>query len=199
LDLGGLRPDLDPAQLAAWGGVMAPYAETVRWVAAEGDVRSFWSFDPDTGHLIGVLDDGSGGGLSVEDACGLRLLLDQLESLGTLLGYTGALGSAAGVWYSLEITKAKKLLAAISVLEGGGYPPAVTKDTDWSAIVKETLKSMSENGLTELAGALPAFGVGATYAYAAGLAAEIYNTAMAARAALSLVGVDVDGEGDGGC
>lgn len=199
LDLGSVRPDLDADQLAAWGSVMVHYADRLRWVAAEGEVRSFWAFDVATGDVLGVLADGSGGGLSVEDACGLRTLLDQLERLGTLLGYTGALGSAAGVWYSLEITKAKKLLAAITVLEGGGYPAAVTDETDWSDLLSGVAESMAEAGVTELVGVLPAFGVGAAASMSAAIGVEVYNARAAALATLGLVGIDVEGGGDGGC
>ncbi|MGA9523900.1 MAG: hypothetical protein WBV82_20735, partial [Myxococcaceae bacterium] len=128
--LASVLPSLPAGTIARWNRAMETYSSWHRLVPSTGAPVAFWAVHPASGELIGVLESGAGGGEGTSNECDLSRLLDGLDRLGSLAGATGALGSAAGTWYSLEITKARKLLAATVVISGG--TPMSTDPTDWS-------------------------------------------------------------------
>ncbi len=112
----GLSPEL----VARWRIAMQGYTDSHRLVPASGAPVAFWRFDSATGELLGVLERGTGGAEDIQQyETSMNNLIDLANRLGTLGGMTGVIGTAGGVWLSLELTKAKKLLGAIVVLSGG--------------------------------------------------------------------------------
>lgn len=118
-----------PELTARWQRAMQGYESFHRLLPQTGTPVAFWVLDRTGGEVLGVLESGGGAGETSTSGCDLNGLLDGLDRLGSLAGAMGALGSAAGTWYSLEITKARKLLAATVVISGG--TPTFTDPADW--------------------------------------------------------------------
>lgn len=106
-------PGLSAEQRAAWERAMDGFTGGYRIVPATGEPVAFWYVDRATGSLLGVLEDGSGGGSSAEELEALeRQLTALINWVNAVGGYFGILGMQAGVWLSLEKAKLKKLIAA---------------------------------------------------------------------------------------
>jgi hypothetical protein len=113
-----VRSDLDAAGIAAWRQAFRGYEAGRRLVPTTGPADAFWYFDPRTQAALGVLADGSGGGVGGgSGGCGVEGVLDGAEALATLLGLLGVLGGPAGGWVGFSIAIQRKALAATILLE----------------------------------------------------------------------------------
>ncbi len=116
LPLAAVDP-LDAGELGdAWHRPVAPYRGGYTLVAPTGGAPlAFWAIDDETGTVLGILPDGSGGAAEVEQALEDTLtILDMVGRAGEALGY----GPAFEAWISLEEHKAKALANATLVLLG---------------------------------------------------------------------------------
>ena len=120
------------APVDAWPGrtILAPL---------DGDPVAFWAVDPETGEVVGVLGDGSGGAVADEVEQTLRevgVILDIARRVGALGGFNGI-----EVWADLEETKANVVGAATIVIgEGGpGFDPG--------EVIQEFLEDQAKDAL----------------------------------------------------
>ena len=88
---------LDADDQAVWQALLEPHAGTWRLVPTDGAVPAFWSIDPATGGLLGVISDGSGGGVTIpQEFMTLEQLLGLVSYVGSVAGVAGpALGGVA--------------------------------------------------------------------------------------------------------
>jgi hypothetical protein len=171
--IGSAVPSLPPDLLARWNTALAVLPNAHRVVPSAGSPVAFWHIDRITGSLLGILEDGAGGGQSIEQwEHDMNTTLEAFERFGAILSFGGSLGTAAGTWLSLEITKAKKLIAATVVIAGG----TPTNDpTNWDDFACNAAAGAAGGAFDHLAGgtgALRAIGrLGAAYGRADSAAA----------------------------
>ncbi len=126
-----------PAALAAlpaagrdvWPDLLDDYAGWDKVVPTAGDPIAFWAVDQQTGTLLGVLDDGSGGGRSARWAapCDDQLSDQAFNALGALGGGVyAAVGKACARIYA----RAGRTLQAGPVPDKGD-PNEILKDLAW--------------------------------------------------------------------
>jgi hypothetical protein len=131
------------------------YAETVFPAAAAGDIARWkllaqynpgWMVTPSdgtplaaylvdraTGAVRAIGSAGAGEGLS---DCAEELL-DVADFLASLASFTGVIGTAGGVWLSLELTLLHKLVAATTVIAGGMPTEDPTDFSDLAAPIQD--------------------------------------------------------------
>ncbi len=119
-DISAAVPGIAPALDERWRVAMAGYTNAHRIVPAAGTPVAFWYVEPKTGSLLGVLEDGGGEGIDIQQyEAEANLAIEAIERFAAIASYGGALGTVGGTWLSLELTKAKKLIAATVVIAGG--------------------------------------------------------------------------------
>jgi hypothetical protein len=113
-----VRPGAPLDEVTAWRRVMRGYEAGVRLVPLEGAADAFWFVDTRTHAPLGVLADGSGGGM-VESGggCGTGSVLDGASALASLLGLLGVLSGPLAGWVGLSIAIQRKALAATIIME----------------------------------------------------------------------------------
>lgn len=134
-----------------WREPAAAYRDYDLLAPIDGAPVAFFAVHRETGELIGVLADGSGGGYGrtiraqEEDTMALidrlLLILDVAKRAGEALGYEGV-----AAWADLEATKVNLLGSVILLFEGEGDDPTAG-----------VLNSMCSDGLNRLAGEIPGF------------------------------------------
>jgi hypothetical protein len=101
--------------------VLNGYQDFFKLIPAKGSLTAFWAIHSNTGTLLGVLPDGSGGS-SAPSACGdLGAAGDALDALGLMgdLGIYGVLGKAVAA-----------VFAATAIILEGASDPNFTYDPD---------------------------------------------------------------------
>lgn len=79
----GLPPSvkLTEAQTKQWNRLLGEYPVARRLMPSTGRPLAFWAVDQRTGSLLGVLDDGSGGGRSAERLATGRRRMDRASTI----------------------------------------------------------------------------------------------------------------------
>jgi hypothetical protein len=148
-------PDLTAAEQRAWRALLARYDRYYRLVPRSRTPTSFYAIDRDTGALLAVLPDGSGGGVSVSGtpcAGGAEgRVLDGASLVANVMGMLGFLSTGVGGWVGLTIVALRKLLAATIIFELG-LP--VTPDAPGAAPGASDVPSLGDDALDALGGAL---------------------------------------------
>ena len=174
-------PSAPAATVAAFDLAGRDLTGGYRLPPASGSPVAFWHVDAKSGALLGVLDNGAGGG-SGDFECTVDIALKFFEILGDLASLLGLMGTLGGVWLQLEITKARKLLGA-TILIGGGMPSSATGDpTDLSDLPKTVICGLGNAALG--AGAAAA----ATRPGILGVAGMAWTAASNADTAIDLAG-----------
>ncbi|MCD6499953.1 MAG: hypothetical protein J7M25_16790 [Deltaproteobacteria bacterium] len=145
-DIGEVAPGLDSAAKDRWGHVMDPYWDEYRIVPKTGSPMAFYAVDPDTGRLIAVLPDGSGGGSETQEMQDRINRASQLmDLLGLLASLTGG-GFGLGGFIALQKAILKSILRealAVTLLDGTG----LQKDLEQNA--KDAACDLAKGGLGE--------------------------------------------------
>ncbi len=99
-----------------WAAITAPFGKYDLLLPSDGAATAFWAIDKETGTLIGVLRDGTGGGLDETDRYfeGIDRALDLAGKISTLFQF-----SSFGAWVKLEQTKAKIMKGVIKFIATG--------------------------------------------------------------------------------
>lgn len=131
-DLALLRPteamtvvfaDLTASEQLAWRTLLARYDGHYRLVPKSRAPTSFWAVDRDTGAMLAVFPDGSGGGASASGTpCGgggAGSVVDGASLVANVLGMLGFLSTGVAGWVGLTIVALRKLLAATIILDQG--------------------------------------------------------------------------------
>ena len=105
----------DPHTGAVWRRMTNPFRGYAALLPQSGAPFAMWAVDKDTGTLIGVLRDGSGGGVRAE----LDADLKRTDTLLTAIGQIGFGIPGIGVWVELEKTKARLVNRATIMLATG--------------------------------------------------------------------------------
>ncbi len=111
-------PSLDQASKLRWSILEGEYppSEYTLLAPSTGTPFAFWALHTPSGSVIGVLPNGSGGGIEDE----LNDNLADTEHMLNLIGDIGSLaGANVGFWVKLEKTKAQKVTAATIIIAGG--------------------------------------------------------------------------------
>jgi hypothetical protein len=99
----------------AWVDLLNTFSQHHRVIPVSGDPIAFWAVDPDTGSLLGVLGDGSGGSFADDVEC----QINDMQSLMSLLAFIGGLGGLGGlnVWAIFAKIEAAQVLRAAKAIE----------------------------------------------------------------------------------
>jgi len=134
-------PTLDDAARSRWSALQAPFSssEYALLAPSTGALFAFWAVHRPSGTFLGIMPDGSGGGIEDE-------LNDNLERTNHLLDLIGDLGALAGAdvgfWVELEKTLAAKLTAATIVISGGQADLG-----DWEAELGDAICDAISDGI----------------------------------------------------
>ena len=152
-DITNVVSGLTPELIERWRLATRGYTNSFRVASSTGLPVAFWHVDPDTGALLGVLENGSGGAEEAEAfQTEMNNLIDLINRLANLAGATGALSTAGGVWLSLELTKAKKLLGATVVIAGGTSSDDPTNWNDFGCAAASGAAGGAFGGMSGLGG-----------------------------------------------
>ncbi len=108
-----------------WKPILRPYADNINLVPSDGTPHAFWSIHRQTGTVVGVLPDGSGGGLSTDDKK-LGNVAQNALGWASLAGELGGFGLAFGGFVALQKAILKAILAeadAVSRIGDDEAPP----------------------------------------------------------------------------
>ncbi|MET8148798.1 vWA domain-containing protein [Actinoplanes sp. NPDC049668] len=105
---------------AQWRALLDRWDDHDRLVPADGTPVAFWAVDPDTGSVLGVLADGSGGGATVDVECQIFAEKAALSMLGIFGGMLGI--GALGVFASLGKAISAQMLRYAHVIENLDQP-----------------------------------------------------------------------------
>jgi hypothetical protein len=121
-------PSLSPAQQAAWIRLLEPYQANINVLPSDGALEGFWTVDPETGSVLGILPDGTGGGIFSGDRTGGDWAAGTLN-LGAIAGDMIGLGLGFGIWVCFAKTMVQLILAAAAAIEKmeGGPPFSANK------------------------------------------------------------------------
>jgi hypothetical protein len=147
-----VAPGLDQAARTRWEFVMDPYWDWYRVVPTSGTPMAFYAVDPDTGRMIAVLPDGTGGGSGTDDIqkalTGGSRGLAALSALGSLAG--GGFGLGGFIALQKAILKAiLREAAAVEALDATGLAD------DLGKIARDAGCDLAKEGAGAL---LPPFG-----------------------------------------
>ena len=118
---GFLPPGIVPDKtLSDWSRRLGPYGDRLNLVPSDGVPGAFWSIDPMTGSVLGILDDGSGGGTRLSARETLRRLDEVWDVISAALGLGAFLigtSLAVSVWVAYYKAIARQVLKTAIVLE----------------------------------------------------------------------------------
>jgi hypothetical protein len=136
----------------SWEAIVGPYRSGYTMIApVDGEPLAFWAVHQ-SGAVVGVLPDGSGGGIESEVEQTLReidLILDIAERAGEMAGFTGI-----GVWIELERTKAALVGNATIIIAGGEGRDSLDILADAACSAAEDAALGEIPGLDDLTGPL---------------------------------------------
>jgi len=144
----GLTPEFDPLPAptrAAWERLLAPLSGAGRWdvlVPRSGAPLAAWAINADTGSLLGLLSDGSGGGTA--DLCrALSTITNLMTLISVIGGYAGA-SFAFGAWITFAKTYVALIVQATIAIdscvprETGQTKYRHPRPSDWSSTLRAT-------------------------------------------------------------
>ncbi|MEU7906960.1 hypothetical protein [Actinoplanes sp. NPDC049118] len=111
---------LPEASQAQWRALLDDWKDYDRLLPADGTPVAFWAVDPDTGSVLGVLADGSGGGATNDVECKIfeeKAVLSLLGILGGAFGF-----GAIGVFASYAKAISAQMLRYAHVIENLDKP-----------------------------------------------------------------------------
>nr|BFE74488.1 hypothetical protein GCM10020092_077890 [Actinoplanes digitatis] len=111
---------LPEATRAQWRALLDDWNDYDRLLPADGAPVAFWAVDPDTGSVLGVLADGSGGGTSNDVECQISMEKAFLSLLAIAGGSLGM--GAVGVFVALAKAISAQMLRYAHVIENLDKP-----------------------------------------------------------------------------
>jgi len=115
-------PSLTAAQQAVWMKMLEPYQAGINVIPSDGDPIGFFTIAPDTGSMLAILPDGTGGGFFSRDPGDWA---GAVINIAAVIGDIGGFGFAFGAWCIFAKTLVQLILAAtvqIAKMEGGAPP-----------------------------------------------------------------------------
>ncbi|MFO0680165.1 MAG: vWA domain-containing protein [Polyangiaceae bacterium] len=189
-------PDLSSAEQLAWRTLLSRYDRYHRLVPKSRTPTAFWAMDRDTGAVLAVLPDGSGGGTSVSGtpcgAGGAGNVVDGASLVANVLGMMGFLSTGVAGWVGLTIVALRKLVAATIILDLG-LP--VTPESPSVTPGSSDVPNLGDDALSSLGSALVGAAIGSF-----GRPGEIAGELLGAYEGATSVGNDAGSLlGGGGC
>ncbi len=119
---------LTPDEKARWKAIFEAYRGDVRLVPESGAPLAYWSLDHESGALLGILPDGTGGGTTAADIQRQIAEIDRLASALNLLATAAGGGVALGLvvnWGQLLARLYGAVAVTIATLDASGLDAAV--------------------------------------------------------------------------